>query len=164
MKTLLVLRHAKSSWSDPDLADHDRPLKKRGRRAAPRMGRLVKAEGLTPEIIVSSTARRARDTALAVADAAEFKGVVHLDPRLYECEPENVIEVLREFPHDRIMIVGHNPTFELLVQWLTGQETRLPTAALAHVQLPVSDWTECRLDKSAKLVEVWRPRELPEDD
>ena len=163
MKSLLVLRHAKSSWSDPSLADHDRPLKKRGRRAAPLMGRLVRARGLLPEIIISSTARRARATALAVADAAEFKGVVHLDPRLYECEPENVISVLHEFPHDRIMIVGHNPTLENLVRWLTGQETRLPTAALAQIDLPISGWTECRLDGSATLADVWRPRELSED-
>ena len=83
MKTLLVLRHAKSSWNDPALDDHERPLNKRGRRDAPRMGELVREYGLIPDVVISSDAVRARLTAEAVAEAARYPGEILLDPRLY---------------------------------------------------------------------------------
>ena len=83
MKTLLVLRHAKSSWNDPALDDHERPLNKRGRRDAPRMGELVREYGLMPGVVISSDAVRARLTAEAVAEAARYAGEILLDPHLY---------------------------------------------------------------------------------
>jgi phosphohistidine phosphatase len=79
MKTLLVLRHAKSSWNDTSLDDHERPLNKRGRRDGPRMGELVREHRLTPDIIISSDAVRARRTAEAVAEAARYAGEIVLD-------------------------------------------------------------------------------------
>jgi len=82
MKTLLVLRHAKSSWDDPALGDHERPLNKRGRRDAPRMGELVREYGLIPDVVISSDAVRARRTAEAVAEAARYAGEILLDPSL----------------------------------------------------------------------------------
>jgi phosphohistidine phosphatase len=82
MKTLLVLRHAKSSWSDPALDDHERPLNKRGRRDAPRMGELVREYGLIPDVVISSDAVRARLTAEAVFEAVRCVGAILLDPRL----------------------------------------------------------------------------------
>jgi phosphohistidine phosphatase len=74
MKSVLILRHAKSSWKDPDLPDHDRPLNKRGKHDAPLMGRLLKREDLVPDVIISSTAMRARATAEAVAKGSGYKG------------------------------------------------------------------------------------------
>ena len=74
MKTLLILRHAKSSWKFPDLSDHDRPLNRRGKQDAPRMGRLLKEKGLVPDLVISSTATRAKDTATAVAKHSGYKG------------------------------------------------------------------------------------------
>ena len=83
MKSILLLRHAKSSRKDPDLTDHDRPLNKRGKRDAPRMGRLLKKEHLVPDIIISSTAIRARSTAEAVAKASGYKGDITFNRSLY---------------------------------------------------------------------------------
>jgi phosphohistidine phosphatase len=79
MKSVLILRHAKSSWKHPELADHDRPLNRRGKRDAPLMGRLLKKEDLVPEIIISSTATRARSTAEAVAKSSGYKGEIILN-------------------------------------------------------------------------------------
>ena len=93
MKTLLFLRHAKSSWKQTDVADHDRPLNKRGKQDAPRMGILLRQQQLTPDVIVSSTAARARCTADAVADACAFDGVVQLEPQLYLAAPAEILDV-----------------------------------------------------------------------
>jgi len=87
MKSVLVLRHGKSTWKHLELADHDRPLNERGKRDAPLMGRLLKKEDLVPEIIISSTARRARSTAEAVAKASRYKGEIILDKSLYADMP-----------------------------------------------------------------------------
>src|SRR4029450_11617432 len=95
MKTLLVLRHAKSSWNDPALDDHERPLNKRGRRDAPRMGELVREYGLIPDIVISSDAVRARLTAEAVAEAARYTGEIMLDQHLYMASPADILSLLR---------------------------------------------------------------------
>jgi phosphohistidine phosphatase len=94
MKSVLVLRHAKSSWKHPELADHDRPFNKRGKRDAPRMGELLRNEHLIPEVIISSTAIRARDTAEAVAKACGYKGQITLNRSLYADGPEAYLEAV----------------------------------------------------------------------
>src|SRR5688572_28494879 len=104
MKTLLVLRHAKSSWDDPALDDHERPLNARGEKDAPRIGRLARDEGLAPELIVSSDAVRARLTAGAMADATG--GRILLDPRLYHASATDILAALRSvFEHS---VVEHS--------------------------------------------------------
>ncbi len=87
MKSVLLHRHAKSSWKHPDLNDQDRPLNKRGKRDAPIMGRLLKRKDLVPDIIISSTAIRARSTAEAVAKASGYKGEIILNKSLYAVGP-----------------------------------------------------------------------------
>ena len=95
MKTLLVLRHAKSSWKDLDVTDHDRALNSRGERDAPRIGKIIAAEEVRPDIILSSTAKRARRTAEAVSDAVGLSGkAVVLDSRLYLAEPAEIVNVV----------------------------------------------------------------------
>lgn len=163
MKTLLVLRHGKSDWSDEDVADHDRPLKKRGRRDAPRMGRLLAEAGLIPDLIVSSTARRARETAFAVAEASGYGHVVHLDSDLYEASPERIAEVIgRTAPETarRVLVVGHNPGLESFVERMAAKSVRLPTAALVWLELPIERWSALEPDTRASIREVWRPKEL----
>jgi len=128
MKTLLILRHAKSSWSHPGLSDHDRPLNKRGKRDAPRMGQLLREEGLLPDLIISSSAKRAKTTAERVSNESGY--------------------------------VGHNPSMEELVEILTGEYQRFPTAALAQVELPIDQWGEFDEDIEGKLVNLWLPKEL----
>lgn len=166
MKTLLILRHAKSSWKQPALDDHDRPLSPRGARDAPRMGALLRRRGLTPDLIVSSTAVRARTTAERAADRSGCGGGVRLDRRLYLARPETVAAVAGDLGGGatRLLVVGHNPGLEELVARLTGAAEILPTAALAQVRLPIDAWSELSTSTRGALVGLWRPRELTGDD
>lgn len=165
MKTLLVLRHAKSSWKRPETSDHDRPLNKRGKRDAPRLGRLVAARGLRPDVIVSSTAKRARRTADEVAQHAGCEGAVQLDRRLYLASPDEIVDVVRGVGGSapRVMVVGHNPGLEDLVASLTGRSETLPTAALAEIRLSIRTWKRLVASSAGTLAGVWRPRDLPDD-
>ena len=163
MKTLLVLRHAKSSWKDTSLEDHDRPLNKRGKRSAPLMGKLIKDNKLVPDLIISSTAVRAKTTAEAVAKASKYSSDLHLEPRLYLAGIHTMIRVLQEIPPgtaDRVMIVGHNPGQEDLIRQLTGHDERFPTAALAQIELPIDRWADMEAEAEGKLVNLWRPKEI----
>lgn len=166
MKTLLILRHAKSSWKQPALDDHDRPLSPRGARDAPRMGALLRRRGLTPDLIVSSTAVRARTTANRVADRSGCGGGVRLDRRLYLARPETIAAVAGDLGGGatRLLVVGHNPGLEELVARLTGAAEILPTAALAQVRLPIDAWSGLSTSTRGALVGLWRPRELTGDD
>lgn len=161
-KQLLILRHAKSSWSDPHCDDHDRPLNRRGQRAAPRMGRLLLDEGFVPDAILSSTATRARDTAIAVARACGYQGEVRLTTHLYLAAPREYMECIALTPPDvrRLLLVGHNPGMERLLKLLTGADETMPTAALAVVDTDVDDWHDVQ-PGGARLAAIWRPKELP---
>ncbi|MEK6259850.1 MAG: histidine phosphatase family protein [Planctomycetota bacterium] len=165
MKTLLLLRHAKSSWNDPLLADHDRPLKKRGRKTAPRMGRWLIANGLRPDHALCSTATRARETLQLLLAEVDKSVPVSLHAELYHGDVAQMIGALREVaePAASVLIVGHNPDLELFLEHLTGQSERLPTAALARVELDLSDWSELTDATRGMLVSVSRPRELARD-
>lgn len=162
MKTLLILRHAKSSWKRAESSDHDRPLNSRGKRAAPRMGKLLKQEKLVPDAILSSTAERARATAEAAAEACGYEGMLQLSLDLYLAEPETYVQVLHGVGDDceRVMVVGHNPGLEQLLDALTQEGDVLPTAALAQVELPIKRWRDLDSDTEGTLVNLWRPREL----
>jgi phosphohistidine phosphatase len=162
MKTLLVLRHAKSSWSDPALDDHERPLNTRGRRDAPRMGELVREYGLIPDVVISSDAVRARLTAEAVVEAARYAGEILLDRRLYMAGPADILSLLRTVGDkaETVMIVGHNPGLEELVAQLTGEQQGLPTAALAQIVLPIDQWRDLKRSTRGTLEGHWGPKEL----
>jgi phosphohistidine phosphatase len=159
MKSVLVLRHAKSSWKDLELTDHDRPLNKRGKRDAPRIGKLLKNEHLVPQVIISSTAKRARDTAEAVAKASDYEGEVTLNRSLYAAGPKAYFDVLHDFSDDyaRVLIVGHNPGLEDLVEMLTGEIQIMPTCSLAHVKLHVASWLDIDYKTKGELVDIWKP-------
>ena len=162
MKTLLVLRHAKSSWNDPSVDDHDRPLNARGTRDGPRMGLHIRKLQLAPDVIISSDAVRARVTAAAVAEALGFAEEIRLERRLYLASPADIVAVVRSVPAPATtaMIVGHNPGFEQLVERLTGEANELPTAALAQIALPIERWRDLKVSTRGKLIGLWRPREL----
>jgi phosphohistidine phosphatase len=162
MKTLLVLRHAKSSWDDPALEDHERPLNKRGQRDAPRMGELVREIGLIPALVLSSDAVRARLTAEAVAEAAHYAGEILLHPHLYLASPADILSLLPTVREnaETVMIVGHNPGLEQLVEQLTGERMDLPTATLAQISLPIDRWRDLELSTRGTLLGLWRPKEL----
>lgn len=162
MKTLLLLRHAKSSWEDENLADHDRPLNKRGKGDAPRMGELIANVDQTPQLIISSSAKRAVQTAKLVAENCGYEDEIVFSRQLYAAGPEEFLFVLHglKAAYDRIMVVGHNPGLEELVEALTGEWVRMPTAAIAQIEFSINDWSKLDLDGSGVLVDVWMPREL----
>jgi phosphohistidine phosphatase len=162
MKILLLLRHAKSSWKDESLADQDRPLAKRGLRDAPRVGKLLNDANLLPDLILSSTARRARQTVELVTDAAGYTGEVSWLDDLYAAAPEEILELLSALPayYTTVMVVGHNPGLEELMALLTDQVDSLTTAALAQIDLPLDGWDQLTDETQGKLVNIWRPREL----
>ncbi|HPM80322.1 MAG TPA: histidine phosphatase family protein [Candidatus Anammoximicrobium sp.] len=162
MKILLLLRHAKSSWDDPALPDHDRPLTERGKKDAKRIGQLLRELGLVPDLIVSSTAQRARKTASKVAKACGYIGEVEVTSRLYQAYPSQFIEVLREVGNEyaTVLVVAHNPGLEELVPHLTGQVETMPTAALAQVSLDIERWPDLTVPPGGRLLQVWRPKDL----
>ena len=162
MKTLLLLRHAKSSWKETELADHDRPLNKRGRRTAPLIGELLQAEDLIPDLILCSSAVRTHDTALLVAEACSYRGEIKQIHELYLAGPQAYVEVLRQVAdeHERLLVVGHNPGVEMLIKALTGEATAMPTAALATMELALEHWKDLHKNTECKLVNVWRPKDV----
>jgi phosphohistidine phosphatase len=162
MKTLLVLRHAKSSWREAELADHDRPLNKRGKRDAPRMGELMRAEGLLPDLILTSSARRALNTAELVAEASGYDGEIQVSRDLYAAGPEEFIDALCALPDEleTVMVVGHNPGLEELVELLTEELSAMPTAALVQVELEIERWVDLQEEGGGRLVNLWLPRNL----
>ena len=162
MKTLLLLRHAKSNWKQPELADHDRPLNKRGKQTAPRMGSLLQDEDLIPDLILSSSAVRAQNTALLVAEACTYAGEIKQTRELYLADPQDYVDILRHVAdkYTRVLVVGHNPGLEMLIEALTGEATSMPTAALAHIELSLKRWRDLDMDTECKLVNVWLPKGL----
>ncbi len=162
MKALLLMRHAKSSWKDGSLDDHDRPLKKRGRRAAPRMGRLLADEGLLPDLVLTSTALRAVETGRAVVEACGYVGPVQALAELYLATPETYVAALQRLGNEaeRVLLVGHNPGLEVLVDGLSGRQVELPTAAIALIHLPIERWAGVALDRNGTLDRVWTPKSL----
>ena len=161
MKTLLLMRHAKSSHSDETLADHDRPLNGRGRKDAPRMGERLVAADLVPDRILCSTAVRAQLTAERVITAAGFPGPMLDDRRLYHASSETMLAVAAESGGDsaRLMLVGHNPGMEELVEELTGFDGPLPTGAIAIITLRITSWQGLHEGLRGTLLEVWTPKD-----
>lgn len=164
MKTLLILRHAKSSRDNPDWDDFERPLKKRGKRDAPRMGQLLRDENLVPDLIISSPAERAKRTAIAAAEAAGYVGEIQYEQELYFGELGAWIEILQSVPPgcSSVMLVGHNPGLEILISRLTDHEEPFPTCALAQISLALGSWRDMDRSTSGKLEGLWLPRELAE--
>lgn len=162
MKALLLLRHAKSSWKQPELADHDRPLNKRGKETAPRVGVLLQEENLVPDLIICSSAKRTHDTALLVAEACSYKGKIMKTRRLYLAEPLDYVDVLHQVADKdaRVLIVGHNPGLESLIEALKGGSIAMPTAALAYLKLSLKHWKDLELNTKCEFVNVWRPKEI----
>ena len=161
MKTIFVLRHAKSSWNDPGLSDFERPLNARGLKAAPFMGKLMRERNYVPELIVSSSAQRARQTAELAAEAGAFGDVIRFEKRIYESTPQTLISIAAQID-ERIsaaMLVGHNPGFEGLVKLLTGELEEMPTAALAVVDLDINSWRKIG-PRTGQLRELIRPKQV----
>lgn len=142
MKRLLLLRHAKSSWDDPDQRDFDRPLAPRGERDAPRIGKALRRRPPAPETILSSPALRARQTIDRVAAEARWKASPQGLEALYGASSGELLEVIRGLPEGcgTALLVGHNPGLEDLLLRLTGAFVRMPTGAAACVACDTDRW------------------------
>ena len=179
MKTLTLLRHAKSSWDGPAASDFDRPLSKRGHRAARTIGRELKAQEIGFDAVIASPAARVVET---VTDLAEGYGSPirpAFDPRIYLGSVATLLAVVRETDDaaERLLMVGHNPGLEALAMLLTRDDgnvlrgelaTKYPTATLAEIALPIDHWRDAAAGTGA-LARFIRPRDLdpelgPESD
>jgi len=164
MKTLILMRHAKSSWKDSKVDDHERPLSKRGEKDAPAMAGLILEKELIPQKILCSTSKRTRQTVDIIAKVCSYHGDVVYLKTLYMAEAEVIVEVLNNLPDsmERVLVMGHNPGLETLLQGLTRQVVPFPTASVAHLVLPVKSWSDLKIDTEAELAECWRPRDVKE--
>lgn len=144
MKILFVLRHAKSSWDNSDLSDFDRPLNKRGLNTVPLMGEIMFKNGFKPQMILSSPAKRAKQTAILISETAQIQSKITYDEGIYEASPFRLLQIICELneKHESVMLVGHNPGLEGLIKILTGEARTMPTAALAVIDLSVEKWSE----------------------
>lgn len=160
MKTLFVCRHAKSSWADSTLADFDRPLNDRGLLAAPFMGELMHKKGISPEIILSSPAVRARNTAELLKRGGSLSAKIRFDDRIYEAIPQSLRQIVAGLDDslESAMLVGHNPGIEGFIRFLTGQLEPMSTAALAVINLNVKSWQNID-DGCGNLQNLYRPKQ-----
>lgn len=160
MKTLYILRHAKSSWSDPEMSDFERPINHRGEKAAPFMGELMHREGLQPYLILSSPAKRALQTAELVKKAGKLDAELRFEHRIYEASPQTLRQIAAELDdaYPSAMLVGHNPGIEGFVRFLTGSLEPFPTAALAVIDLDVDSWVSIN-EGCGTLRRIYRPRD-----
>jgi phosphohistidine phosphatase len=166
-RRLYLLRHGKSSWKEEGLADHDRPLARRGRRAAKAIRRHLRGQGVVPELVLCSTARRARET-LEGIEPALGRGAVRVEPDLYGAGAADLLARLQEIapPVRSVMVIGHNPGLEQLALLLARDgsrvqelEAKFPTGALATLAFSGPGWAA--LDRgTAELIEFIRPRDL----
>lgn len=161
MKTIHLLRHAKSSWKDPGQTDFERPLNGRGREAAPLVGQFMLKQKIRPELILSSPAERARQTAALVIQSAKLNAELRFDERIYEASAARLLEVVSQIDETVgvALLVGHNPGMEDLLRVLTGESQTMPTAALARILLDVEKWSKVR-EGTGRLEWLVRAKEL----
>ena len=167
MKRLYLLRHAKSSWKDASLPDRDRPLAGRGRRASKAIARHLREEDIKPDLVLCSSARRARET-LDRLEKALGASTVQVEDDLYAASATQLLDRVRSVPDsvESVMLIGHNPGLQELALGLARASAtvdelaaKYPTAALATLELSASSWRELD-DGAADLVALVRPRDL----
>ncbi len=145
VKTLFLVRHAKSSWDEPALADRDRPLAERGERDAPEMARRLARRSVLPDRILSSPAKRALATAKIIAKTLDYKRTdIEVDDRLYPGQVSELLSMIHALDDKlgRVMLIGHNPAVAELAHYLSSAITRMPTCAIAEFSFDVKSWSE----------------------
>ncbi|QRN82189.1 histidine phosphatase family protein [Chloroflexota bacterium] len=165
MKTLFLMRHAKSSWKDDSLEDHERPLKKRGKKDIKLIAKVMKKSDLKPELIITSSAVRAKETAELLAEALGYKGKINTSDELYMGEPSDYLKILQGIKekYNSVLFVGHNPGLEAYLQIIDGEIESLPTGGLGYLMLAVDEWDEITIETMGDLVGFWKPKDLRED-
>lgn len=163
MKTVLLLRHGKSDWHAEFDRDHERPLAPRGRKAARAMGAWLSEKGPHPDIIVCSTAVRARQTCTELLRGASFDPPVEFERGLYGAYVDTLQDVVRATSEDcsTLMLIGHEPTWSSAVEWFAGRAVdHFPTAAIARISFARATWQSIA-PGTGSLLWLQKPRELP---
>ena len=148
MKTLYLIRHAKSSWSDPTLRDFERPLNKRGKRDAPFMAEQLKRKGVVPDLIISSPAVRAKKTANQFAKTLGYpKKEIDFKPAIYDADEDDLLTILQAIQASRhsVLLFGHNPEFTEVANLLANiQIDNVPTTGIVAIQFEVKEWNQLK--------------------
>ena len=142
MKTIYFIRHAKSSWEDPILSDFDRPLNDKGLADAPKMGKKLQELGIIPNVIISSPAIRAQETAEIIKKEIGFFGEIIYNKKLYNATADEIVEVVHKLSHDLecVFIVGHNPGLNEIIHDLVGDFVHLSTCSVFGMNLQSEKW------------------------
>lgn len=146
LKTLILIRHAKSSWGHPELRDFERPLNNRGLREAPEMGRRLRARDMKPDLILSSPAQRAVHTAELIAESLDYPAQkIHLEQKIYEASTGELVNIIRtvENQHNSLFLIGHNPAITYLSEHITGRLIEnMPTCGISCIAFSKQSWNE----------------------
>lgn len=161
-KKLLLLRHAKSSWDDSNISDHERPLNNRGKQNASTMGNFLKKENLVPDLIISSTAKRANKTANIIAKKSGYNTKILESKVLYGATADDYTSVIHDISneHKMVLLVGHNPTMEEVVERIIGERHIMKTCSLAYIDLLIDSWKKFDYDIECKLIDLIHVKEL----
>jgi phosphohistidine phosphatase len=159
MRNLMIMRHGKSDWDAGAGSDHARPLARRGILSAERMGEVIRDLGVIPDLVISSTAVRARATAELARITGGWASRLILDEALYGTSPGGALEVVARYAGhcERVMIVGHEPTWSMLVRQLTGGSCAMRTATVADIEIRTDRW-DAVTTASGTLVSLLQPR------
>ncbi|MBT3891205.1 MAG: histidine phosphatase family protein [Planctomycetaceae bacterium] len=163
MKTVILLRHAKSSWDNPASSDFQRPLNSRGIRDAPRIGAWIAEQGIKPDWVLCSAATRAQETLARLQTTLDLGVNITITDHLYLAPPTTVVELLSQADDSAkcSLVIAHNPGMEGLLWGLCGTDNSMPTCALAVIELPIDSWLATDLNCQGTLQHYITPRELP---
>jgi phosphohistidine phosphatase len=163
-RRLIVMRHAKSDWKIPGVADHDRPLNERGRRTAPLIAKLLIDHEVVPDVVLASTATRVRQTLQPLLDLLNPEPKVIFDGGLYLASRNSLLKQINGLDEawKQVMLVGHNPGLSELVSYLFGQPIELPTAAVAVCDCQADSWSSAVTQNRWSKSHLWIPKEILE--
>lgn len=160
-RVLLLLRHAKSSWKNKELDDHDRPLNKRGKRDAIKMGKYLKKINMIPNAIVTSSALRTVETTSLVCRHCDYDGPVEVNFTFHKSGVYSYIRAISQTPVDRtrLLLIGHNPELEELVEMLTHSSLKMSTCTLVQINMYIPNWSNIisQNDFRSEIMNIWKP-------
>jgi len=161
-RCLILMRHAKSDWGDESLPDHERPLNERGRRDAPRMAQWLAEQTWVPDVVLSSSSVRTRETLQLMSDTWDDEPTQSFTRSLYLASPEAILDCIRADGNDapQLMVLAHNPGISYVASLLADQSVEMPTAAAAVFRVDLDHWYDLRPSTPIQLVEFMRPKAL----
>lgn len=166
MKTVCFIRHAKSSWDQAGLADIDRPLNIRGKTTAPIMAKIMADKGYVPDLIISSTAKRARQTAKYFRKQFKIKKQeLQLEPSIYGGDEQSIFEIIRRVPDtiNTLFLFGHNPTMNYLAALFSEDRIHVPTCGILVIEAPIDHWVDIQPDHTGLKHFIYPKQFIPDE-